>query len=272
MSAGLLRRALIALAIALCARPALAFTYFCTVLAQPTSDNGTYAAATGDITVTPCSSIPTGSLVIIDTDQRDTPITLTIGTTGGQTWTSGTLTQSGSSSSRGFWAVFNGTWSANPVVSADFHNAVPWNVIMTVYQACTGGTVASDVAESTGNYSADANVTVTGQTPTSMASVVTRAAFMAQENVTFSSLTAGWTYRSGGANQFRNSTATGLSLSIVDKIQASASATGDVTNVESVASFAHIRIQTWKETGCTVGSPSSALGGAVGGVALRGAR
>jgi hypothetical protein len=233
--------------------PALAFTHFCTVLAQPTSDNGSYDASAGDITVTPCSSIPTGSLVIIDADQRDTPITLTIGTTGGQSWTNGTLTQSGSSSSRSFWAVFNGTWSANPVVAADFHNAVPWNVIMTVYQPCTGGTVASDVAESTSVYSADANVSIAGQTPTSMASVVTRAAFMAQENVTFSSLTAGWTYRNSGANQFRNSTGPGLSLSIVDKIQASAAATGGVTNIESGASVAHIRIQTWKETGCASG-------------------
>lgn len=239
------------------AGPVHAMTAYCTVPSP--ADNTTQNDNGSGLTITPCASMTSGQLVVVIIDDVNTGngnSEFTQSVTGGQTWSSGTALDSGSSTSKLYWAVYNGTWSANPKWSSANGFNVAISAVMNVYTPCSGGTISTtaDVAEATGT-SSSGTITITGQTPTASASVVTIATWLTQSggSITFSGLTGGWTYRNNGTNQLRNTGVGGLSLSVADLIQSSAAATGNVSNTQSGTNFTHTSIVTFKETGCSTG-------------------
>src|SRR5438552_10760256 len=94
-------------------------------LAQPTffgsssnpADNGAQAGPTA--VVTPPASMVTNDLAIIYAEYRGvTGPTLSISTTGGQTWNTATTYSTGANQIIAvFWCTFNGAWGANPSVT-----------------------------------------------------------------------------------------------------------------------------------------------------------
>lgn len=210
--------------------------------------------------ITPPGSMVAGQLVNVWVQDRDSGAgqDITVSNTGGQTWTSGTIIKQASMSIRRFCAIYNGTWSADPswVTAEQFAAAI--TIHMSVYSPTSGYALSCtpDVAEASIQFTATTTPTITGQTPTASASVVTIALWgVAADANTWASLTGGWSYR--GGNQIRSTTGSGLSLSIADLIQASASATGDVTNTQSASAAGVKGIVTYKET-ASASAPSIA--------------
>lgn len=227
-----------------------AITHFGT--AENPADNGLLTDSAAQ-SITPPSSMVSGQLVYVLVTIRNATEDISIVDTGGQTWTAGTTRQSSSVSLKAYCAIFNGTWSTNPSWRTTNQFGSAFAIKMQVYSPSAGFAFSCtpDVAESYTQPSSTTSFTSTGQTPTSSASVVTIGATdVASDTITWSSLTAGWTYR-GAANQIRSTQSSGLSISSFDKIQSSASATGSVTNTASASQSGIMIVTTYKETAST---------------------
>lgn len=162
---------------------------------------------------------------------------ITLNNTGGQTWTAGTLRQTGSSSSIVYWCRYNGTWSNNPSIVTIANATVVINLFLAVFRPTTGSnTWAIDVAEGWASYSAPVtpyDVTATGRT-TIAANTVTIAMFYDRKDTTWVLQTGGWS-NTGGA-QYRNPDTVNfqsICMSFAHKIQTAAGATGNVVNRQS---------------------------------------
>lgn len=234
-----------------------AITHFGTVT-NP-ADNAALSDSS-TVSITPPGSMTAGQLVNVWVVDRDAGAgqDISVSNAGGQTWSAGTIIRQSSMSVKRFCAIYNGTWSANPswVTAEQFGSAI--TIHMSVYTPTSGYALSCtpDVAESLSSFSAATTVTITGQTPTASASVVTLTYWAVGTGVnTWSSLDAGWTYR--GGNQIRSTTGSGTSSSYSDKIQASASATGNVGNTQSASTAGSRGIVTYKET-ASASAPSIA--------------
>ncbi len=235
-------RYLIVLPLLLFAAPSYAAITFRCDLATPT-DNGTLSDATGNITVDKdagcLSTAQSGDLVIIQVVQRDGNPTITVGTSGGQSWTAEAINSPGASvSGYVFWARFNGTWSADPVFSstANFGGAIS-AIAMVYIPTNAANTWAVDVAQSLGSATPTTpfDVTATGQTAVAASTITGVCWFLTNSTATTWTLqTGGWTNPNSEA-QWRNQQGTDTSVSCAYKINTSAGATGNVANRQGTA-------------------------------------
>lgn len=213
--------------------------------ATDNTDSGTRQTAT----VTPPASMTEGDLVYAVSDCRNGTAALSVGVTGGQTWTPLTSVVS-NGVSRGFYCRFNGTWDADPRFDQSAA-ANAFAVFMAVFRPTdTDYTWAVDVAEVAAGYSAptgDKDVTITGiETLTDGAVVL--AAWTSNVAHTWTLQTVGWT-NPGSLAQLRELAGSDVSISLAYQIKATAGTTGDVTNrqVTGAAAAGTQRIIAFKE-------------------------
>lgn len=204
-------------------------TYFNS--ASNPADNG--SLDTSPVAVIPPAGMLAGDLVIMIANTRTAGITPAISATGGQTWTSETaVTTNGSI--RLFWCRYNGTWTANPSVS--FSTSVNTTVTMHIFRPTIGtNTWALDVTQTTGTFAAPPlprDVTITGIT-TVVNGAVALFVWSSRDNNTWGLQTPGWT--NAGNAQYSNRASADSSQSAAYEIMATAGATGDVTNRETLA-------------------------------------
>ena len=199
-------------------------TYFGS--ASTPADNGTNT--TDPTAVTPPASMQSGDLVILFAEARAN-VTPAMSATGGQTWNALTTTHNGTTTTtRMFWATFNGTWSANPSVS--FGSTTNNTVVMHVFRGSSTSTIwAIDASESAASYSAPSSpytVTILGITTNSNNALII-ASWGSQDDNTWGNLTTGWTVL--GDAQYRNTSGSDTSLTFAYKIQATAGQSGSVS-------------------------------------------
>lgn len=198
------------------------------------------------------TTVAIGDLIDVNLTSRDTTgITLQNTTSAGQTWTARTQNNANGVQSRSFCAIAVTAGSISPAFGNSSPSGSALNVEYTVWRASSGFALSCtpDVAEANTSFAAPGSpfdVTATGQTSTG--SSVTRVYFMVNTNSrTWALQTGGWTNING--TQIRNTTGSGLSTSGAYLIQASAGATGNVTNRQNSTGNAGVyRIITYKET------------------------
>jgi hypothetical protein len=190
-----------------------------------------------------------GQLVVVRVIVRSGTEDISQVDAGGQTWTELAEQSVGASTQRIYCAVYNGTWDANPSWQSAGQFGAAMSVMMLVYSPSASGTwsCTPDVALAYSGATATTQ-TITGQTPTSMASVVTIAGWVAAFDVlSWSSLTGGWETR-GPDVSVTNLEGTGTVQSVADLIQSSAGATGNVSLTLSDNQAANRFIVTFAET------------------------
>lgn len=231
-------------------------------------DNGTlYDAGLGNQSVTPVLSMVAGDLVHLHCTRRSLDA-IVMGATGGQSWTAGTLRQTGSSSTQVFWCRFNGTWAANPSIVTIANSSILITIAMIVGRPTSGtNTWAIDVAEQNTSYGAPVtpfDVTRAGQT-TLAASTLSIATFVSLDNNTWG-LPSPALWANAGVAQYRNDD-TGafrdMSVSFGYQIRGAAGATGNLTNRQLTlgGDAGNTQIVTYKEqtSGVTIASAGDAL-------------
>lgn len=199
---------------------------------DPVTDNsanaGTDAAVDKDAGA--LSTAVTGDVIVAIVCYRGTSGTLSVTTTGGQTWNqSGSQINTGNFRCAMFWCIFNGTWSADPVFSissgtnailADcivigkdtFDSTTPFDVAFT-----SNGTSSSSTFDQTGfNTATDGALAFIGR--------------ISQDNNTYGSFTAGW---STVWDQWRVTTTTGLASVLAYKPMATAGGTGNFSSTQA---------------------------------------
>lgn len=204
--------------------PAPSITYL-GVSVNP-ADGG--ALSTNPTPVVPIPGLVAGDLVILITSTRSATSTNTISATGGQTWNA--LTDApgvNQNTTRMFWCIFNGTWTANPSFSATAGN--PRTCGMIAFRPSAPGkswAVNVGVVHSLGTYPSTGNVvTVTGQTTTGANQTVSVALIFNNAGTFYSAAGAPW--NQAGSNQYNNSAQ--LNLSITYQIKSVAGPTGDMS-------------------------------------------
>src|SRR5438552_8333996 len=168
--------------------------------AQPTffgsssnpADNGAQAGPT--TVVTPPASMVTNDLAIIYAEYRGvTGPTLSISTTGGQTWNTATTYSPGANQIIAvFWCTFNGAWGANPAVTISGGGVNGLTAVMYVFRPSNSNS-SWGLNIVGGNTNANATVqTITGVT-TTMPNTVTMGFWSVAATNTWGTLTgAGW--------------------------------------------------------------------------------
>ncbi len=212
------------------------------VSANP-ADGGSLLTAT--ITITPPASMLDGDLVVIYAQYRGTGITLTVSTTGGQSWTTENANNGGTQNTRIFWCRFNGTWAANPVVSGG-NGSTPFSAIMYVYRP-------TNSSDSWGIHVAQSNSSVTSTTvsisglTTTVPNTVTMAFWGSPASNTWGTLSgAGWS-KTGLSNQYRNVAGSGQSHTAAYNILSSAGSVPAVSQVQSSSISTRTSIICWYE-------------------------
>jgi hypothetical protein len=135
---------------------------------------------------------------------------------------------SASTSSRRFWCVFDGTWDANPSVTPGDAFNVAASLTMTVWAPNAAGSTwqldtAQQTGTDTGNTGSPYEATVTSYTTTTDGAIAISGSAWS-DNVNCNVYSAnGWTTAFVGHD---NAQGTGLCVSVLYKIMASAGATG----------------------------------------------
>jgi hypothetical protein len=205
----------------------LAITYFA-VASQP-ADNGAQAGPTATVTVP--GSMVANDYVVCCASYKASTTTIDITTTGGQTWTSGTVIGDATSGmrSRVFHCRFNGTWATNPVFTQSSGGTAGLSVMMLVFRG-VDLTTAIDVAESGAVYAAPSTpFDVSRAGVTLSAGAVAIAFWVSADDNTWAVQTAGWANPTGVA-QVRNTSGTDTSMSAAYIISPGGGATGAVVN------------------------------------------
>ncbi len=228
----------------LCSLAVHAQTFF-DVASNPTDNN---SQTNTTVAVTPPGSMQAGDLVVIYAHYRYNDNNLTISQAGGQTWTPETQYNNDNQRIRIFWCRFNGTWSANPSVTGG-GGSRPLSVIMYVFRPSNSNSSWGKDGGPTNNTVSNGTtaVTVTGRTTTNP-NTVTMAFWATQSANTWGTLTGtGWS-KTGLSAQYRNTGGSDQSHTAAYNIQASAGATGDVTQTRSAGNLATRRsIISWYE-------------------------
>lgn len=215
-------------------------------------DGAAAANATTSIALTPPINMVVGDLVVVTLTQRGNTA-WSVGTTGGQTWTSiGNNIGTTNVSLDTFWATFDGTWDANPA----FSNAGGTNTtgIMVVFRPEAGTGWATEQIATT-NAAAAATITVTGVTPANGYNV-TLASFSSADDNTWGTLTGtGWV-QTGLSAQYRNTSGQDSSTAFAYQLQTIAAATNNVslTQLTLGNDATTWRRITFYETGVVIGS------------------
>lgn len=191
------------------------------------ADNGTRGGPTA--TVTPPSGLQVGDLVIMIANYRSSSGAISILNTGGQTWTA--LNQVGSGTTnilRIFYAVYNGTWTANPSITVG-SGSTALTLVMHVLRNVDPTNVL-DVSQTTGSFAAPGglrDVTISGINTITDSSLVL-AVWATGDDNTWGIQTAGWSNL--GLAQYRNLSGSDSSIATAYKIVSPAGASGNVTN------------------------------------------
>lgn len=196
---------------------------------SPTTENAANAGPTA--TVTPPGGMQSGDYVVVMAAYRGTGVTLAVGTTGGQTWTSETAqTQGTVITSRMFRCAFNGTWSADPTftVTSGTNGIIAY---MSVWRGVHATPIDTALAQT--GYAAPTtpfDVARAGLTTTAKGAAVLYW-WLSSDNNT-------WAMQTAGLDQYeamwRQTTTTGLAVSLGWLIQPTASlASGSFTNRQS---------------------------------------
>jgi len=231
-------------------------------------DNGTNTAS--PTAVTPPSGMQKGDLVILWATARTSGVSQSISETGGQTWYALTQRQQTNCCSRAFWCVFNGTWSANPSVTMG--GTACNTVTMLVFRGDYGTNTQWQIdVEGGGIYSAPASpytVTINGITTTSNNELVV-ALWSSSDDNTWGSLTSGWTALSPA--QVRNTSGSDNSATHAWKIQATAGATGNVSQNQLTygGDAGCIEIAAWKQIEAHSGFGSISVSHSISGTGFK---
>jgi hypothetical protein len=244
----MLKKLLLALSVALslvCSQAFAVITLVGTVTV-PATDNTSVTDATPRSIVPP--TVVTGDMLVLITENRNAGSgqDFSLADSWNQSWVAGSTYKNASQSIKRYCAIYNGTAGTALTVETAEKFGAALSMHLEVYRPTSGSALSCSphVAEAYSSYSASTTYTATGQTPTH-ANSVTIAAFIVSENRTWSGATGGWTYR--GGNQLRNATGTGQTISVVDKIQTSAVATGSVANTLSASNSGSSMVVTYSE-------------------------
>lgn len=202
----------------------MAFSFFGS--ASNPAHNGTNTASPA--AVTPPGSMQSGDLVVLMGTTKDNfaDVGYSISTTGGQTWNTTDITGIDVGTNRSMlvaWCIFNGTWAANPAISATVSQAL--SAVMIVARPDAGETVAFDTHTGVQNFAAPSSpfdVTLTGLN-TATADEFVIAVTMSVDDNELVVQTVGWTSLS-----FDNAGGTDLAVGVGHKTQALAGATGSI--------------------------------------------
>jgi hypothetical protein len=197
--------------------------------ASAPADNGAQAGPTA--TVTPPASMTAGDLVVVLQCLRASSITLSVKTTGGQTWTTGTQQNETNNSTAVSWCRFNGTWSTDPQFGPASDTSGLTALMLVFRPTGTSYTWAIDVALASAGYTAPSTpftVTRTGVNTVKDGAVAV-AFFTSVDDNTWGSLSgSGWTQISSAA-QIRNTTGQDTSVTAAYQVKATAGATNNVS-------------------------------------------
>lgn len=212
----------------------MATTFF--GVATSVADNS--SDATSPQTITPPGSMVAGDLVVVFGQNRAASGTLSMSTTGGQSWTSGTQYNQTTDRHKVFWCRFNGTWSVNPQVT--FGSSTCNTAVMLVFRPATAenewyesNAVSNTAVTAPGS---PYTITITGVTLPSAEAVAIGYWGVIAAN-TFSSLSGtGWSQTSLSA-QYRNTAGSDHSLSFAYNFNNGA--TNNVSLNESASTAGH---------------------------------
>jgi len=222
--------------------------------AQPTffgvsstpTDNAAQAGPT--VAVTPPASMLAGDLAIIYAHYRGTGVTLAMSAAGGQTWNAGATTFASNQSYFISWCRYNGTWGANPSVTAGVGNTNGLTVVMYVYRPTTANSLWGVNIAQTASGTNNANPSPITAVTTTLPNTVTMAFWCNALTDTWGTLTGGGTgwSKTGLSDQYRNTT-TGQSHTAAYNIRASAGSTGATGQTMSTATNTLRTKMTWYE-------------------------
>lgn len=199
----------------------------------PINADATGVADAATSTVVPPLGMREGDLIYLTCQiQNAASGNMTISNAGGQTW-NGTATEAtgNDQSLKGFWARFNGTWSANPsVASAALSGTQPFSVQAHVVRPPNSGfRWVENVAFAGATYAAPSSpftVTITGQT-TTLPDAVTFATFCAADDVEWNSNSQGSLMAYRQNIELRNLAGGDQSISTLLKLMPAVGATGN---------------------------------------------
>jgi hypothetical protein len=173
-----------------------------------------------------------GDLVVIAVLYRDTIRDLTIGNTGGQTWTAETQRNQNSVRFRVFHCVFNGTWSANPTVTISVTAFGTMLSSMVVYRPAAGMEFVFDTSAGGTAAAPSAPGDLSRSLPATTDAGVTLVLHGSQISNTWANQTSGYTGIDGGtgvtAEYRRNSFVSTASLAFTERLR---SAGDDATSI-----------------------------------------
>jgi len=199
-------------------------------LASTPADNAAQDSTT--VSVVPPGSMRAGDLVLLIYGARSSLDNPSITTDGGQTWNALPNNQSSTGvTARLWWAQFNGTWGANPVLTGS--NSAAKTAYMAVFRPAN----PTDTWSYEGNYATDNfNAPVSPFDVTHAAGITTVkngalavAVWLSADDNAWSLQTAGWA-NPGDLAQVRNTQGSQTALSVAYKVMTTAGATGSVTN------------------------------------------
>lgn len=211
----------------------MAITFF--GVASTPADGAATTNTTDPTVVTPPSNMLSGDLAIMCALCRTSSATLAVSATGGQTWTpiNPSLNHGGTGTSRQFWCVFNGTWSASPSVS--FGAATNNTVVMVVFRPTSSLSAWNVQGLANGNQSFVApsspfTITVANSnyTPANNNNL-NIAIWMTDDDNTWGTLSGTNWDKTGLSAQYRNTSGSDSSMSIAYQIQTLAAATNSVS-------------------------------------------
>lgn len=191
-------------------------------------DNGSEGAAT-PVAVTPPASMVAGQLVLMSIN-TSSATTASMSVTGGQTWNAlAEITGGGGIRFRTFWAIFDGTWAANPSIATGGGAGDLNTVVMHVFSPSTGHTTwAIDVAQTSSFAFPSGGVYTIPSRTSTQNSALNYSVIAITGASTFSGLSGGsWTIT--GDPQYRNLFSADNTLVFTHYIQTSAGATGTAT-------------------------------------------
>jgi trimeric autotransporter adhesin len=211
------------------------------------ADNGTLGGPT--VAVTPPGLMFPGDLVVMYAHYRGTGVTLSVSTTGGQSWTTETAPAGGGNQTFAvFWCRYNGTWGANPAVTVSGGGTLALSVVMYVYRPTTGSNSWAIHRAATNGSPTAAAVTITSFGSTTVPNTVTMAFWSSALANTWGTLAgAGWSKTGFTAPQYRNLQGTDQSHTAAYNIRATAGAVANVSQTQSVSTSTRTSIISWYE-------------------------
>jgi hypothetical protein len=204
------------------------------------ADSGSAVGPSITLAVVPPASMVAGDLVVLVGLHPVSAGTVVIGATGGQLWTSEPMFAGNGQVVDLFWAVFNGTWAANPSLAFSLAGAVPCSVVMHVFrQSIPGADWTVDNALASGTYPMGNPATIPGAT-TARQNTVAFALWTQGGAATWGTLVgAGWVV--AGSAQYRNLGGTDQVSSYAYRVQTSPQATGSVSKDRAPGGTAGLR-------------------------------